>query len=654
MTDLKAFPLLCSYGLLLVLTAFVSADVVGLVTEKKTDPGVPEGLSVCNVYVQFDDPTDKLINVGLSQISTDDPLGFWQHELGTDTAPLQALIDQVDATLAFDSFVTIGLKAVSESGDGTSTDPDWNTCAFNCLDAPPCDPGSEAEPGVCGDAVGGWFNSNPTNSQSDPDADLRVLIAQFTVSQGSGVAGVLTVWINTGWCLCADGLPPNPDTGLCSNGQPPPAETCDQIADLPFTCVACESAADCDDGNDCTIDACDAGQCSHTPQSPGTSCEADGDLCTVDQCDEAGLCVTVDNVSCADPIDECDGGELCNPGTGLCELQPDAADGTPCSGNGESDCSGADTCLSGACEDNDLGAGAGCLDDGNACTDDVCDGLGACTHPFNTAPCDDGLFCNGPDTCSGGTCSVHAGDPCAEGSECADNCNETDNDCFGDEGAACSDDGNECTDDVCDGSGACTHPDATDGTSCTGNGVGDCSEADTCLAGTCQDNDLKAGTGCPDDGNECTDDVCDGLGACTHPNATDGTSCTGNGVGECTEADTCLAGTCEDNDQPPDTECELDGDACTLDRCDAAGQCVFDSNVSCPDGEVCEEGECVPDCGPCPTDVNGNGETDPFDLASLLAQWGPTFPGNCLDADGNEEIDPFDLATLLAAWGLCP
>lgn len=519
MTDLRAFLLLCTCGLLLVLTASVSADVVGLVTEKKTDPGVPEGLSVCNVYVQVDDPADKLLSAGSSQISTDDPLGFWQHELGSDIAPLQALIDQVDATLAFDSFVTIGLKAAPEGGGANSTDPDWNTCAFNCLEAPPCDPGPEAEPGVCGEAVGGWFNSNPTNTQGDPDGDLRVLIAQFTVNQGSTVTGLVTVWINTGFCPCADGLAADPETGLCDDGLPPPTETCDEYVDLPFTCVACESAADCNDDNDCTIDACQAGQCSNTPQPPGTACEADGDLCTVDQCDGGGSCATVGNVDCADPIDECDGGEQCDPGTGFCELLPDAADGTPCSGNG----------------------------------------------------------------------------------------------------------------------------------------VSDCSDADTCLGGTCDDNDLIAGAGCSADGNECTDDVCNGLGACTHPNATDGTPCTGNGVGECSEADTCLAGTCEDNDQPLDTECDLDGDQCTLDFCDGAGLCIFDSEVSCPKGEVCIAGQCVAGCGVCPTDVTGDGNTGAADLASLLACWGAVVAGcQCFDANGDGIIGPADLATLLAAWGPCP
>lgn len=48
--------------------------------------------------------------------------------------------------------------------------------------------------------------------------------------------------------------------------------------------------------------------------------------------------------------------------------------------------------------------GAVCSSDANACTDDVCDGAGSCTHPNNTDPCDDGDICTAPGSCSGGAC----------------------------------------------------------------------------------------------------------------------------------------------------------------------------------------------------------------------------------------------------------
>lgn len=63
-----------------------------------------------------------------------------------------------------------------------------------------------------------------------------------------------------------------------------------------------------------------------------------------------------------------------------------------------------------------------------------------------------------------------------------------------------------------------------------------------------------------------------------------------------------------------------------------------------------------PGCGPCPTDVNSDHETGPFDLANLLAAWGECNaddPCGCLDANSDGDIGPFDLASLLAAWGPC-
>ena len=61
-----------------------------------------------------------------------------------------------------------------------------------------------------------------------------------------------------------------------------------------------------------------------------------------------------------------------------------------------------------------------------------------------------------------------------------------------------------------------------------------------------------------------------------------------------------------------------------------------------------------PACGGCPTDANGDGETGPFDLATLLGAWGPVEAGNCLDANGDGDVGQFDLAALLDSWGPCP
>lgn len=61
-------------------------------------------------------------------------------------------------------------------------------------------------------------------------------------------------------------------------------------------------------------------------------------------------------------------------------------------------------------------------DDGNPCTDLTCE-VGSCVHVAHDRSCDDGMFCNGADTCAGGACAVHSGNPCdanqlCEGAAC--------------------------------------------------------------------------------------------------------------------------------------------------------------------------------------------------------------------------------------------
>jgi uncharacterized delta-60 repeat protein len=75
--------------------------------------------------------------------------------------------------------------------------------------------------------------------------------------------------------------------------------------------------------------------------------------------------------------------------------------------------------------------------------------------------CDDGVYCNGTDTCDGdGNCSVHSGNPCP-GTEC-NTCQEATHSCFDPVNTCCTDDGNVCTSDICDGAGTCTHPSLPD------------------------------------------------------------------------------------------------------------------------------------------------------------------------------------------------
>src|SRR5262249_35037311 len=139
----------------------------------------------------------------------------------------------------------------------------------------------------------------------------------------------------------------------------------------------------------------------------------DGDLCTSGDTCSGGTCMPGTMTECDDQNPCTDDG--CDPQIG-CSHTNNAA---PCD-DGDA-CTSGDACSAGACVP---GATKSC-DDQNPCTDDACDPQTGCTHVNNTAPCDDGTFCNGADHCQGGNCSVHPGSPCAQ------SCDEVNDVCIG-------------------------------------------------------------------------------------------------------------------------------------------------------------------------------------------------------------------------------
>jgi len=100
---------------------------------------------------------------------------------------------------------------------------------------------------------------------------------------------------------------------------------------------------------------------------------------------------------------------------------------TLCSGDEDCDdgnfCNGAESCVDGVCQS---GPTVDC-DDGIACTADLCnESNDSCENVINNAACDDGLFCNGDETCSA-TLGCQAGsDPCP-----GQGCDEENDECLG-------------------------------------------------------------------------------------------------------------------------------------------------------------------------------------------------------------------------------
>jgi hypothetical protein len=236
-------------------------------------------------------------------------------------------------------------------------------------------------------------------------------------------------------------------------------------------------------------------------------------------------------------------------------------------------------------------------DDGNPCTNDVCD-KGTCIHENNTATCtDDGDECTA-DNCNGGTCTHPATGAC----EC-----KSVEDC---------DDSNPCTDEVCTDN-QCVYTNNTGPCPDDGN---DCRD-DICVSGTCQHPNKAANADCTDDGDDCTSDVCNGA-VCTHPangqcecdnaiDCNDNNPCTdedcvnmqcmytnntgpcGADTSPCTD-DVCANGTCT---HPFNTgPCTPDASMCTNDVCGAQGLCTH-ITITCDDDNDCTTDTCVPATG---------------------------------------------------------
>lgn len=162
-----------------------------------------------------------------------------------------------------------------------------------------------------------------------------------------------------------------------------------------------------------------------------------------------------------------------------------------------------------------------------------------------------------PTTNAGATISLPSTIPCACGNglvdanEDCDDGNQVDGDCctrqcdFELSGSACASDGIECTGDVCNGVGSCTHPAHVLGTPCTLDAI-ECTD-DACNgAGSCEHPLKPAGAPCTSDGNVCTDDYCDGATACLHPDNT--APCDDGDL--CTPVDTCSGGSCVGDETP--------------------------------------------------------------------------------------------------------
>jgi hypothetical protein len=189
------------------------------------------------------------------------------------------------------------------------------------------------------------------------------------------------------------------DGDACTDDSCNPSAGCAH-ADVacPATCGPGDDGLRCSDGTACTTgDTCSGGACSGTP----LGCD-DGDPCTVDACDTTLGCTYSEQ---PDPP-AC----LSNSQCGF------AADHTPCVGDGDP-CT-QDGCLEGACQVGLIQIQRQCADADRCNGDEYCSPVKGC-EPGPPPACDDGELCNGVESCAPASGCV-AGTPAPDGTGCDD------------------------------------------------------------------------------------------------------------------------------------------------------------------------------------------------------------------------------------------
>ncbi len=344
----------------------------------------------------------------------------------------------------------------------------------------------------------------------------------------------------------------------------------------------CYSSAQCDDGNQCTVDTCQnpstGGTCEHTQ----VTCQASDDTCLSNQCNPtSGVCEPVYQANGT----SCDNGLYCTEESecqaGVCTaVTPRSCEFLD------------DICQVGTCNENLRQCIAVVADDGT--------------------PCDDRQNCTLDDFCEAGTCmpgpTLVCQCPAGTNAECAafedgDKCNGSDWICnaakfceLADGPVICPPSGAECVSNVCDSfDGVCKLRDALNNMPCE-DGLF-CTVTDYCLSGECQSGEPRS---CADMDTECRTGVCDES-----------------------------AGQCMPNAKPEGTTCEADGAGCTIDEC-RMGSCTYLTNVNCSlVSDDCNDGVCqnvgwgshVCVKGPLADGTECTDEPDPCTVDTCQAGW---------------------------------
>ncbi len=373
-----------------------------------------------------------------------------------------------------------------------------------------------------------------------------------------------------------------------------------------------------DDGQDCTLDTCNAGTPESSPATTGTSCDDGGGKV----CDGAGACVEcLDDGDCGVAAPKCVS-HACVPASCDDGVKNGTETDVDCGGACGPTCLPSDACLAAAdCAEgvctNNVCAMPVCSDsiENGAETDVDCGGGGACPK------CGPNKGCDANTDCAGNQCT-------GVGGACVPNCNdgvknnvETGVDCGGGTCGGCGAGGPCSQDNDCVGTAYCMGATCTakkpNGTSCAGGNQcssGACADGVCCniaCNGTCQACNLAGSAGTctniavgQDPIDECAGaQVCDGASACKKGigqacgasgecalvNCVDGVCCNSACNGTCQACS--AAGSCTSipSGQDPANECV--GSV----SCNGNGACgaLLPPGSTCTLGGECQSGSCV-------------------------------------------------------------
>lgn len=248
---------------------------------------------------------------------------------------------------------------------------------------------------------------------------------------------------------------------------------------------------------------------------------------------------------------------------------------TPCGSNQECDdglfCNGQEVCLEeGICQS---GAPMDCADD-VACTQDVCnESTNTCDHFPTDTLCNDGLFCNGQETCTLDGCEEGLAISCDDNISCTiDSCNEQTDACE-----------TVPTDSLCDDNTFCNGQETCGQQGCE-TGLKPCIVSVLCASAVCNEQsqscDWKSDDSYCDNGQFCDgQEICDVALGCVSSQP----PCQEN----CDEAyQTCSS--CSDNLQNgSETDIDCGGTSCI--GCPDEFNCEIDEDCL---SEVCKNGNC--------------------------------------------------------------